>query len=262
VTTRLQYALSKKDNAFFWHPPNGEPNIGDYLAFETVNYCLNLFDKDPSQIINGKLLSIGSVLHFADTGDCIWGAGKNGKIDESNHHFTQLDVRAVRGPLTRDYLNSKNIKCPDVFGDPGILALLIYPEKMLLPGGPTKDFVIVPQLNNNMEKYNEFTNLTISPRSMPANFIRQLLEGKKVISSSLHGLILAEAYGRDAVYYNSGSGETSFKYLDYYRGTGRDKLVATNSIREAMDTIVVGISNIEDLQQKLVSSFPNDKYHS
>jgi hypothetical protein len=52
------------------------------------------------------------------------------------------------------------------------------------------------------------------------------------------------------------------KYLDYYMGTGRDKLVATNSIREAMDTDVVGISDLEDLQQRLLLSFPNDKYYS
>jgi pyruvyltransferase len=144
---------------------------------------------------------------------------------------------------------------------PWHLGPLIYSEKILLPGGPTKDLVMVPQLNDNLEQYNEFTNLSISPRSLPAKFIRQLLEGKKVISSSLHGLILAEAYGRDAVYYNSGSGETFFKYLDYYMGTGRDKLVATNSIREAMITDVVGISDLEDLQQRLISSFPNDKYY-
>jgi len=45
-------------------------------------------------------------------------------------------------------------------------------------------------------------------------------------------------------------------------GTGRDRLVATNSIREAMDTDVVGISDLEDLQQRLLLSFPNDKYYS
>jgi hypothetical protein len=45
-------------------------------------------------------------------------------------------------------------------------------------------------------------------------------------------------------------------------GTDRGKLVATNSIGEAMDNNVVSISDLEDLQQRLLSSFPNEKYYS
>lgn len=49
--------------------------------------------------------------------DTIWGTGINGKVSEDLHKFEKLDVRAVRGPLTRNYLISKGINCPEVYGD-------------------------------------------------------------------------------------------------------------------------------------------------
>lgn len=43
----------------------------------------------------------------------------------------------------------------------------------------------------------------------------------EVYSSSLHGIILAEAYGVPAVMFRSYDKSVDFKYLDYYASTGR-----------------------------------------
>lgn len=64
-----------------------------------------------------KLLGIGSILNYADN-DVIWETGVNGKTPAHAYTFTNLDVRAVRGPLTRNFLLERGIACPEIYGDP------------------------------------------------------------------------------------------------------------------------------------------------
>ncbi len=70
-----------------------------------------------------KLIAIGSMLSFAKDDDVIWGSGINGKLLDTKHYkFSRLDIRAVRGPLTRNYLRENfQVKAPEVYGDPGLL---------------------------------------------------------------------------------------------------------------------------------------------
>ncbi|MDO6559197.1 polysaccharide pyruvyl transferase family protein [Paraglaciecola chathamensis] len=246
--------------AYYWQPKTKEPNIGDYLALDTVQQILHfknriVLDKTCK---DSKLLSIGSVLHFASDGDTLWGTGRNGKIDDSKHTFNSLDVRSVRGPLTREYLLSKGISCPETYGDPAILSPLFYPEVIMCPDGPTQEFVIVPQLNDDMAFYAGYEDLLVSPRMYPGAFIKAILKGKTVISSSLHGIILAEAYGRNAIFLDSGSGETQFKYDDYYLGTGRSSYHTVTDIEEAKKSSSVVIPDLSARQSALIQAFPFD----
>ncbi len=93
------YGWSRKDNI---------PNVGDELARKIVREILLFNDINETDFLkkikNQKLMSIGSVMHFAKTQDVIWGTGVNGKVDINLHKFGQLDVRAVRGPKTRKFL--------------------------------------------------------------------------------------------------------------------------------------------------------------
>jgi len=260
---KVKAALSLQNKNFFWNPHDGIPNIGDYLAFETVNYILNLRDKHCSDIRNGKILSIGSVLHFAKDNDVIWGTGKNGKILESQHTFSNIDVRAVRGPKTRQYLIEKGIDVPEVYGDPGILAPFIYPaDKINFGISKRSEFLIVPQLNDDISIYKSHLEKLVTPRQLPASFIFQLVNANKVITSSLHGLILAESFGIPAVYFNSGSGEDIFKYQDYYLGTGRNEFAIGNSIEECMDLTTSQIPDLMERQLRLIEAFPFDRYET
>lgn len=260
-----RYQQEKLDNkaralAYFWQPKTKEPNIGDYLALDTVQQMLHLENRVVLDKINQKtkLLSIGSVLHFAGDNDTIWGTGRNGKVNESKHQFKALDVRSVRGPLTRDYLINKGIACPEVYGDPAILSPLFYPEQIMCPNGPSQEFIVVPQLNDKADFYSGYENLLVSPRMYPGEFIRAILKAKTIISSSLHGVILAEAYGRNAIFLDSGSGETRFKYDDYYQGTGRTVYPVTSSIEEAKSLSSELIPDLVKRQQALISAFPFD----
>ncbi|WP_346793949.1 polysaccharide pyruvyl transferase family protein, partial [Klebsiella pneumoniae] len=54
------------------------------------------------------------------------------------------------------------------------------------------------------------------------SFTKEIVNSKFVISGSLHGIIIAEAYGIPAIFLDNNSGESRFKYDDYYFGSGRD----------------------------------------
>lgn len=109
-----------------------------------------------------------------------------------------------------------------------------------------------------MNFYAGYEALLVSPRLYSGDFFKAILKGKTVISSSLHGVILAEAYSRNAIFLDSGSGETQFKYDDYYSGTGRDSCHRVSEIEVAKTLVSQPISDLEKRQNLLVNSFPYD----
>ena len=75
----------------------------------------------------------------------IWGSGINGKIlDKKAFDFTSLDVRAVRGPLTRQFLiENFQVDCPEVYGDLRPSLPYLFPE-FKKKEAPSIDYLIVP----------------------------------------------------------------------------------------------------------------------
>lgn len=108
---------NEKKKVFWWEPRDGSQNAGDHLAKVIVEQMLALKDKKIIDKLTNKnkLLSIGSVMHFAKDNDSIWGTGINGKINESHLKFKNLDVRAVRGPRTREFLIGRGIMVPEIY---------------------------------------------------------------------------------------------------------------------------------------------------
>lgn len=80
-----------------------------------------------------------------------------------------------------------------------------------------------------------------------------------VISSSLHGIILAESYGVPAVLLDTGN-KNLFKYYDYYEGTGRNYVPIVKSIEEGLQYNFdnYNFPNIEEIQDRLIKTFPID----
>lgn len=244
---------------YWWQPKNGEVNVGDYLSKVTVDAVLALRDlhllqkRDKSR----RLFAIGSVLHNARDGDTVWGSGINGKIPQAQHRFRALDVRAVRGPLTRQVLMERGIPVPEVYGDPALLMPLLF-RKELIGTAKRNAFVVIPHFNESPEKYAAYRQQLVLPTSKPLAFVAALLGAEKVVSSSLHGVILAEAYGIPAVYLDNGNGEHPFKYDDYYQGTGRKKWHAGHSVEECLDLGGNADFDLERVQTSLMQAFPYD----
>lgn len=210
----------KKNKGYKWI--RGQ-NFGDYLSYIIVAKIAEKlgFKK---MCINGnkKLLAVGSVLHFAKDGDVVWGAGVNGKVDITMHKFTNLDVRMVRGPLTKKFLENRDILAGgNVFGDPALLLPILFPKYIYKP--VSGKITVIPNLNEtDICKKNIPKNMTyVSPFLHWKKVLKEILSSQLVLSSSLHGIILSEAFGVPVRLIKPVGGETLFKYKDYYEGTGR-----------------------------------------
>ncbi len=88
-------------------------------------------------------------------------------------------------------------------------------------------------------------------------FLDELLKAELVISSSLHGIILAEAYGIPAILLNDHNMRL-FKYKDYYYSTGRYEFPIATSVEEALSMVPAELPHIEKMQKGIIESFPKD----
>ncbi len=213
-------------------------NFGDVLSHQLVERIVErpvpIFSK-PLYLSRKKLLAIGSILSFAADGDVVWGSGINGKLlNRSSYRFQELDIRAVRGPLSRQFLiNELGLSCPEVYGDPALLFPYLFPE-MKKPIDPKHSFIIIPHYSESHAFPKLGSNNIVYPTEPWEQVVRKILDSKFVISSSLHGIIIAEAYGIPARLLRITESEPIFKYMDYYSGTGRPFFQYATSVEEAL----------------------------
>jgi len=123
------------------------------------------------------------------------------------------------------------IRCPAVYGDPALLLPKLFPE-FKKAQHPSLEYVIIPHPFDEHLFVNHphfFSN-----REDWDLVIKKILDSKLVISTSLHGLIVAEAFGIPARYLRVSEGEPLFKYEDYYLGTGRRSFSYATTIEEAL----------------------------
>lgn len=181
-----------------------------------------------------RVFALGSVLHFARDGDTIWGTGVNGKVPAEQHRFSTLDVRAVRGPLTRQWLATrKGIDAAEVYGDPALLLPALLPEAKEWATSKKRTLGVVPNFHD-VATYGAHPGF-IDPRREPMAVLEDIVRSERIAASSLHGVVVAEAFGIPAVLMPSKT-ESPFKYLDYAQGTGRPSLAEAAGLDAAEAT--------------------------
>lgn len=234
-------------------------NFGDFISLKIVERIVNgpVEVVPKSKLNTHKLLAVGSIITFARNNDIVWGSGVNGNwLDPIHYKFTKLDVRAVRGPLTREFLMKNfNIKCPEVYGDPALLIPALFPE-LKRKKNPLHDYLIIPHYSEqHLFPKDQYFNVVYPTESWDV-VINKILDSKFVIASSLHGVIIAEAFGIPARLLRITSHEALFKYCDYYLGTGRATFQYATSIEEALQ--MGGEEPIKCDLKKLYDAFPFD----
>ncbi|WJY18918.1 polysaccharide pyruvyl transferase family protein [Alteriqipengyuania flavescens] len=233
-------------------------NLGDALSPFIVGRCLDKLATAPTGAPRNRLLALGSVLEKARDGDTIWGTGFNGTKPDDAYNFEKLDVRAVRGPRTIELLRSKGIETPDTVGDPGILLPLLLErpaaEKKLGP-------LIIPQ-RSDPTRFDRSDRVLQTVGDDFAAFVDAILASDVVLSGSLHGIILAEAYGVPAVFVHHRSAESLDKYCDYYESTGRTDFPVAPDYVAARTVNPPPLPNLGPLQEGLLNAFPADLWLS
>ena len=213
-------------------------NFGDVLSLKLLERItqkpIRVYSRKPNYT-EKKLLAIGSILSFATDHDVIWGTGVNGKLLAKKHYlFRNLDVRAVRGPLTREFLTELcGVACPEVYGDPALLMPYFFPE-FQRSESPEFDYIVIPHYSEAQHFPKERFGYVVYPTEPWDAVVQKICNAKFVISSSLHGVIVAEAYGIPARLLRITQNEPIFKYCDYYYGTNRYDFRCATSVEEAL----------------------------
>jgi len=202
----------------------GFKNWGDHISAEIVSFFFDTpFNVCTDPSVAGKTLVVGSVMAHAFPGDVIWGSGciAPGKI---GHSRGRLNVHALRGPLTMKELR-KECDVPNVpFGDP---ALLMGRMHSLPTGSEDYEYGVIPHWvdfeSPTVERLRQIGVKVIDIRQTTQELLADISSVRKLISSSLHGLILADAMGipNARVQFSSKVIGGDFKFLDYCLSVGR-----------------------------------------
>lgn len=216
-------------------------NVGDTLTPVIVEHFTGLKVIHAPETHEGKLIGIGSTMTAMREGDTVWGTGIMRETDLFPHVST-CNVLAVRGKLTEKTLGV-NV---GVYGDPALLLPLMYAPDCtkkhtmgIIPHYAEKGELAFTALAEN--------NFFIDVNKKWDEFIDDIVSCEEIISSSLHAIIIAEAYGVHATWIKptdkvAGNG---FKFRDYLTGTGRE---------EQGEGLFPPIPNIKEIQDGLINS--------
>lgn len=227
----------------------GEPNFGDELSPVIVNWMLE--QNESSEVLEQELSpegtnlsAVGSVMHHLSSGFEVWGSGV---MQESQTPVSGLKFHAVRGPRTRRYLLDNGYteaEVPEVYGDPALLLPEFYTPKVL--PWMSDMWVVIPhhksvremRLNMNQEDLDDLAMFgfhVVYPDEGWETVVDAIANARGVISQSLHGLIVADAYGVPNVWWNTGvlsHHDSHFKFLDYFESQGEAMRTSVRQIGE------------------------------
>jgi pyruvyltransferase len=203
------------------------PNFGDLLGPWLVAKMTGAPVVYPHRG-SSNFLSVGSIIGKANPRSTVWGSGSFG-TERSSALCGKSRYAAVRGPLTRSRLLDSGISCPAIYGDPALLApWYFYPEV-----DKSSDIGIV--IRHSEARWREMDlgpgiRLIDLASSDIEGTIRAIVSCSRILSSSLHGLIVADAYKIPNAWLDTSEsmggsrpngGE--FKFHDYFISVGKSR---------------------------------------
>ena len=170
-----------------------------------------------------RYLAIGSILGSASRYAEVWGSGFL-SADEQIYEPPKA-VHAVRGPRSRAKLLKQKIDCPEIYGDPALLFAKFYDPIV------TRRFAagIIPHYVDKdspwLDRYRRDPHVRIiDVQGGIESFVQQVKSCDVILSSSLHGLICADAYGVPNIWVELSSHLFGgrFKFVDYLESVHRE----------------------------------------
>lgn len=196
--------------AFWW---KGVPNFGDAISPIILKEFARL-DVEWSEARHAQIVCTGSILSMLPDGwdGVVVGAGY------ARSHVVYVDVpdplrradfRAVRGRMTAGLLPWNGIEGAPVLGDPGILASLLVDDVPI-----EHEVGIVAHWQD--QSLRQMKGFQINVRNDPMTVVRQIASCEKIVASSLHGIIVADSFGKERKWHRFGLVQgRGFKFVDY-----------------------------------------------
>jgi pyruvyltransferase len=241
---------------------NTVPNWGDHINPYIIEKMTGKTILQSTFGWSEHLLAIGSILRNANRNSIVWGSGFISKT--SKFRGAPKKIAAVRGPLTGQRLIELGYKNPEIYGDPALLMPRFYKPEILKQH---KIGLVAHYAEKNDAVVEYLTSLGVYPVDiqLPVEaFVDELCKCETIISSSMHGLIAADAYGIPNRWLMLSDklvgGE--FKFHDYYNSIGvfNESPVKTPELfsSDNLETLIALTSKKEiklDLD-KLYNAFP------
>lgn len=202
------------------------PYIIEKLSKQTPVWC-------PLESETEKFMVVGSILNWDSPNTTAWGVG----IANLNDRVPKKKVIAVRGQLSGIVTRLSNIEFKSIYGDPALLLPRIYEPKAAKKYkiGIAPHYVDVEVVLKNPIPADV---LVLNPFDEVEKFIEQINSCEKIFSSSLHGLIVSDAYRIPSQWtefsYDRIGGDRT-KYIDYYMSLGYDPIINPLDLRKEID---------------------------
>lgn len=272
-----------KDSLYYY---NKIPNFGDLLnPFLTKN----LFHKEIEYAhpYYAKYYCIGSILEKMIAEDynykkqikklfipslVVYGSGFiKEQTTTKEYYYRNLDIKAVRGKYTlQRFAKNLNKKISVELGDPGLLTSLVpFQSEKKFRVGIIPHYVDKnnPIFTNNRSAISD--SLIIDVSESPEVVISKILSCECILSSAMHGLIVADSFcipNRRLIISDQITGG-DYKFNDYYSAFNTEKTVANpidlrkeniseNIITETLKDYKVHPEEIQRIQNNLLKVNP------
>ncbi len=260
-------------------------NMGDLLSPMIIERRFG-YKVERASFLTGELCAVGSCLAqyklhgtplmkaqqtingFTRPTVRVWGTGFINYSDCAGRFFKRdMRFHAVRGELTRknvERMTGRRLDIPT--GDAGILASELLDEM------PEKkyDVGVIPHICDlNCELVNIAANkyensIVVNVKDEPLDVIKQLAQCRTVISSSLHGLIVADSLGipNMHVLFSDRPLGDGYKFDDYYSAYGAEhvqrdlRLEPVPELHEIEDLRCVTPEAAAEKKRLMTESFP------
>lgn len=209
-----------------WWPTMPRPgNFGDIITpylIEKISHKTPKYVNKDFSVYEKNLLAVGSIVRMATKNTVVWGSGA---MNSGEKISPDADYRAVRGPLTRQLIIDQGGTCPEIYGDPALLLPLFYSPKTVkrYRYGVIPHYVDYAQV---VEWYKDDPDIKVINllTSDIESVIDEIYECENVLSSSLHGIIVAHAYGVNAAWvrFSNKLAGDGIKFQDYFASVGID----------------------------------------
>lgn len=255
---------------FYWI---GTENFGDYLSRDVVAHVSGR-QVEQAGNLEADLFAIGSIFQSVVQGGrgrakedrpLVWGSGLMSTARRYDPEAQQ--IFSLRGPLTRAILDLP----PLPYGDPGLLAADLLAQRP----APTGKIGILVHFSQKLSRALR-AELAADPRFVMINLrtsdvfgvLTQIAACDHIVSSSLHGLIVADSFGIPNTWLDSTGIHPSheFKFHDYALGVRRllNLPIRPEQIIAAADSGLFGggelpyMAEVEKTKAAIREAFPHE----